>query len=251
MIERVSHSAIKDYQNCPLLFYYRKVLKLDLPDKGIHLHFGSAIHKALELYQTEKSDPVKIFQGEFTKDVLSKEEQEKHPELYDKGTELMEYYLSKEQILREDYGIKIVRTERKIIKEKVIDPATKVKMLFKEITGIIDFETEDDRLGDYKTAGKPYKQQDVDESLQPTMYYLLYFLEHGKLPASFVYIILLKKRKREPIQILETTRTMEDITNLINLINDIHRKVELKLYERGHGDDAWCDCFKYDNLLKI
>lgn len=251
LVKRISHSRLKDYLSCPLLFYYRGVLGLKLPEKPIHLHFGKAFHKGLELKHTEKQQSSEVFKKEFTDEELSSDDLQKYLELREKGIDLLHKYDELEDYLKEVLGIKIIKSEEKIEASNIKDPTTGTPLAFEEIVGVIDFETEDERIGDYKTSGKPYKQEDIDKSLQPTIYYLLYFIRHGRLPNAFIYIVFLKKRKREPIQVLQTQRTYEDITNLINLMNEVYSKVERKLFDRGHDDGAFCDCFRYDELLRI
>lgn len=248
MIERISHSAIRDYLSCPALFYYRHILKLRLPEKPVDLAFGKAMHLALELYQKFAVDPILTFCSNFSKD--DTDNIEKYLMLYEKGQDLLKEYLAQQELFK-IAKIEIVKTEEKLVMTDVIDPKTGTKLLFKELVGVIDFETKDERIGDYKTASKPYTADDILDSMQPTIYYLLYYLEHGKLPESFIYIVFLKKRKRDPIQILETARTFEDISQFILLANDVYRKVENKEFEKTHDEHAWCDCKKYEELLRI
>lgn len=242
-LTRVSHSAIKDYQSCPLLFYYRRVLEIKLPENPIDLYFGKAFHKGLELLEAKKSNPIEVFKKEFLPDGV--ENKLKFYQLRNKGTQLLEEYMQHHPYLE------IKSTEKFITKENVVDPTTGTKLKFKQLSGVIDFSTTDNKLGDYKTASKPYKQSDVDKSLQPTMYYLLYYLEYGKLPDAFIYIVFLKKRKSNPIQVLVTHRTMKDITKLIVLMNSIYTKVEQNKFPRTHNEHQFCDCWKYEELLKV
>lgn len=245
MIERVSHSALKDYLECPLLFLYKQVLKLELPEKPIHLHFGKALHRALELLEKDKVEPLPVFQKEFTSDLIAKEDLGTYLNLTEVGAKLIAYYLANKPKLD------IIKTEEKLTFSDVQDPATGLALAFKEITGIIDIETADGYLGDYKTSSHKYTQQEIDESLQPTFYYLLYYLEHKTFPKGFYYIVFLKKRKRDMLQLLTTTRTAKQVTELIILLNVIYSKVERKLFDRNHDESKFCDCYKFENLLRI
>lgn len=236
---------MKDYLSCPLLYYYRHVLGIELPESPIHLHFGKSLHRALELYEKDKIDPIATFKTEFIADKLKDSDSAKFLELRLKGQEMIVYYLKN----KPNYSI--IKTEEKIKMFNVIDPKSKIALKFEELTGIIDFEAEGDILGDYKTSSHPYTQEEVDQSNQPTMYYLLYFLKYKKLPKKFVYIVFLKKRKKDMIQVLETSRNFSDMTKLITLLNEIHAKVENKEFNRGHDENAFCDCFKFDELLRV
>lgn len=243
---RLSNSWIKDYEQCPLLFFYRHILKLQLDKTGVHLHFGKALHRALELYQKEKADLITTFKQEFLPAKISDEETAKYLELRVIGQELLRQF--PDSLANK---IEVTKTEEKLTFAGVVDPASKEKLLFTELTGVIDFETKDNRLGDYKTSGKPYTQEKVDSELQPTIYYLLYYLEHGKLPEGFIYVVFNKKRKRDAIQILETHRTLDDITAFILRANELYGKIERNEFERVHPEFERCDCYEYQKAVEI
>ena len=241
-VNRVSHSAIKDYQACPLLFLYRKVLQLELPTTSIHLHFGKALHLGLEKYELLKEDPKKVFLKAFTQDELDENDKRRFVEFSQTGVKMLQQYIS----TAKERNWKVTAAESKIVAKDIEKPA---KLLFSELSGVIDFETDDGSIGDYKTSSHKYKQQEVDESLQPTFYYLLKYIHEGKLPKRFIYVVFNKKRKRDMIQVLETHRTMKDIVKLIHLMNNIHEKVEKQMFSRLHGEKEYCDCFKYEEML--
>lgn len=246
----LSYSTLRDYMSCPLLFYFRKYLRLQLPDKSIHLEFGSAIHKGLELHEAEGKDPLKVFKKEFRLEILNDEDQLKYHDFVESAERVLGDYKIQEEDIKEMHDIEITKTEEYFKIENPVAPdGTKLK--FKNLTGVVDLITKDKSLGDYKTSSKKYKQAEVDESLQPTFYYFWYWLTYGELPNRFLYIIFLKKHKTDKIQVLETTRTLEDINKLVHLANEVYTKVESKQFERGHDDHAWCDCFKYEELLEL
>lgn len=243
---RVSHSSIKDYSACPLLFLYRKILYLELPYESVHLHFGKSLHRALELYSNGEKDYNGVFLNTFTPEKLEHKDLAKYYEFRETGLKMLEQYVQQNK----SFDWKVTKTEEKATFSNVEDPTTGTKLLFNEITGVIDFETNTGCLGDYKTSGHKYKQEEADSSLQPTLYYLLYWLKHKTLPKKFIYVVFLKKRKKDMIQILETKRTFKDITNLINTINKIYEKVEKEQFQRGHDSSTFCDCYKYEELLR-
>lgn len=245
MIEKISHSALRDYLRCPKLFYYRHVLKLNLPESPIDLVFGKALHKALEL--KDSKDMKKTFISEFKKELIDEKAHFKYEELSRKGLEFCERFRDEEDFL----SLRINKTEHKISKTGIKDPSSGLALKFNELVGVIDFLSEDGSIGDYKTSSHTYSQKEVDESLQPTMYYLLHWLEYGTLPTKFKYVVFLKKRKTCPIQVLTTTRTKEDITNLIKTCNEVYDKVEKREFKRSHGLGEYCDCFKFEELIKV
>jgi RecB family exonuclease len=243
--ERLSYSLLKDYERCPLLFFYRHILDLELPIKSVHLVFGKSLHKALELYAAEQKDLDITFKEDFKIEDVEKEELAKFLEYRNTGLAMLEQF---KEISKE---LKIVKTEQKILAQDIIDKLTGEKLKFRQLTGIIDFITEDKCCGDYKTSSHKYTQEEVDSSMQPTIYALLYYLTYKELPREFIYIVFLKKRKKDFIQILKTKRSFEDISAFITKANQLYRKIEERDFEKNHDDFGFCDCKQYTELLKV
>lgn len=245
LVEKISHSALKTYKECPALFFYKYVEKIEVDTNAMPLVFGKALHAALEHDFTGK-DMFKTFKEEFKPELLNAVDQLAHTEQFENGVRLLKEYEKAKPIIHALYGIEIKEVETYFKLENVFDPVTLDDLLFKYMTGRTDFVTTDDRIGDYKTSSKKYKQEDVDSSWQPTFYYIWYWMTYKKWPKSFIYIVFLKKHKREPIQVLETTRTPEQVSELITEINEVFKKVENREFERCHDDSKYCDCYKYE-----
>jgi len=245
---------------CPLLFYYRHVLGIRVAERPIPLVFGGAIHKAVELYEKNGDDPLEVFEDNFEPDKIdyfdrfgrelsTRQADDVYETNLENGFRLLDHFVEERETgILKDY--EVVSTER-YFRRRLRHPITHDRVKVRWMTGIVDFILEDGRFGDYKTSGKTYKQATVDESLQPTMYYLWYYLTYRRLPKSFVYIVFLKRRKTNPIQVLETHRTLTQLGELVDLINEIAVKVEKKQFKRSHGEKAYCDCFRYEKLLNV
>lgn len=250
MVESISHSALRDYIKCPLLYFYRHVLKLEFKYKPLNLHFGSCLHSALEVYERDQKDPLIVFMNQFTPDVLSLEDKLKHEEYHTIGLKMLQQFKDERETLRDLYDLDITSCERRFSLENVVSPIDGTKLKFKRVNGVIDFETKNQAIGDYKTSSHKYKQEEVDESEQPTIYAMEKLFSQGKLPKEFLFIVFLKKRKKDMIQVIKTTRTKEDIHKLILKMNWVYDRIEKELFHRGHGDDAYCDCYLFDELVK-
>lgn len=217
----------------------------------MNFHFGKSLHKGLELRATKEIDPVDTFKKEFKKDMLDDHDQLKHQEELENGIRLLEEYKLQEPFYNSVGAMKPIKAEEYFKLAGVKDPITNTPLKFEFMTGVVDAIFEDKKLCDYKTSSKKYSQEQVDESLQPTFYYLWYYTAYKELPKAFVYLVFLKRRKREPIQILETTRTKEDMSKLVTLCNEVYEKVEQRKFERTHSDFEYCDCMKYEQLLLV
>lgn len=249
-LEKISYTALRDYLKCPKLFLFRKILELPLETKQIELHFGSSIHKALELFHTKKLDPIITFQKEFTKDKLNKDEYAQWQDYIYMGNNFMKYYVNYQDTLLKVYNTNIIANERFFSLSGVKDPITGETCKIKRITGVVDYVTEDGKLGDFKTSKNKYTQEDIDTSLQPDFYYLWYYMTYHKLPTAFQYIVFVKSNKRDLIQVLETTRNLDDISRLIQTINIAFDNISQNKFEKGCNDNEYCDCKLYDAIFK-
>lgn len=251
-LTKISYSALRDYIKCPRLFLFRKILYLPLKTKQIELLFGGAVHRAIELYQKGiEKDVFKTFNTEFPKHRLSTEEQKNYQEYFYRGNRILKSYVEYQQTFAKIHGIEFAESEQGFTIENAVDPITGKPCKIPKITGIVDFIAKDTSLGDYKTSKKKYTQEDVDESLQPDFYYLWYYNKYGVLPKRFVYIVLLKEHKRDNIQVLETHRTLEDLSKLVEKINWVYAKVAENDYHVGCQNDAYCDCRLYDQIFNL
>jgi len=254
MLKKLSYSALRTYLSCPLLYWYRYVLKIKLPYKPIQLAFGSALHLALEKKITEPTlDSKKVFLSVFKyEDLFFKDtipyKRRYYRELITNGMRLLNFYFENYS----EHFNEIKSTEQKfkfILKNPVTGHSSKY---VKYITGITDYITKDKIIGDYKTSSKKYKQEEIDESLQPTFYYLWYYTLFEKLPAYFEYRVFLKKHKKEPLQIMKTKRTLEDLLGLYHLLEQQSKLIQARKFKRAiHSKYDFCDCKLYDTILKV
>ena len=254
MIEKMSYSALRNYLQCPLLYWYRSILKIKFPYKPVPLAFGSALHLALELkFKNKKTKPLKVFAENFLyKDLYFRPNVDFHKINYkenlENGKRLLTYFFE-----NHSEHLNNIKSAEQRFKFFLKNPATKKSSkIVRCITGITDYVTKDEGIGDYKTSTKKYKQKDIDESLQPTFYYMWYYNTYGKLPKYFEYIVFLKKHKREPIQIMRTHRTVDDIISLYHLIEQQGKLINARKFPRAiHAKYDFCDCKLYDSVLKV
>jgi hypothetical protein len=226
-------------------------MKLKLPNDPIQLVLGKSFHLALELAVKDGLDPVDVFTKDFTRDKLVGISLAKFQTEREEALRLLSFWKENGDELLKEAGIKIAQTEIPFEIQVEQDPLTKLKLSLPPIKGVIDFSTETKAIGDYKTSSKKYSQQMVDESDQPTFYCMERFISQGELPDKFVYIIFRKKIKRMPIQILTTSRTMTQVSALLADIQRVTNQINNKEFTLRHQDGEFCDCYLYEDMLKI
>ena len=252
-LEKFSPSMMIDYLSCPLLFYYRYVAKIRLPQKQIHLLFGSAIHRAVEAI-FEKEEPYSLFIETFDKNKLLNEEKGLHKEYLDLGHEMIKNYLNEYPTLNSLYELDKGKSEV-YIKRILKNPLTGEEMPI-PMSGRIDRLTDSDRIVEYKTSAKKWSANEIRSRVQTLLYNLWFYSEYGKVPEETLYIILLKKYKKvgrgETFQVLSKNCTLTELAGTFDEIKILLEKINNNEFDRPKGfHPKWCDCHRYEEELNL
>ena len=113
----------------------------------------------------------------------------------------------------------------------ILDISTGLFESSRDILGKIDLIS-DDGVVELKTSARSVNQRAVDTSLQLTLYSWAYRMIFGHEEKSLKTIALLKTAKSS-IQTIETCRTTEDHSRLMELISQVIRAVELRVFYRN------------------
>jgi predicted RecB family nuclease len=108
------------------------------------------------------------------------------------------------------------------------------------IVGFIDMIQNDGVPIDIKTASKRWSQDKADNSLQATFYIAtLEQLGMIKLPATFKFMVF-TKTKNPAVQVLETTRTHQDVFALYSRVNEVWKAIQREVFTPTDPDNWWC-----------
>lgn len=253
-VTALSASSIRDYKNCPLLFYYRHVLKLRLPQKQLNLVFGGAVHNGIEVYHNtnDVEEAIAKFKKSFQFIRLAPEERNEYYPHKAEGERLIREYVAHQPYMTDVYGIDPNGVSETKFEKILVDPFTGEELTM-PIRGRIDRVTATGQVVEYKTSKKKYKQDETDLLDQATIYSWVTELDLQREIEGVYYVVFLKGRKSDPIQILKTKRTKEDYVRLFRETKNIIKQIEKGRFERGcSGYKAkWCDCRKYEEALEI
>lgn len=249
-IRSISHSMIRDYLNCPKLFYYRYILNVKLLSKNINLIFGSAIHKAVENFYND-TDPFEGFNQEFKKEKITPFDEKEFTEHCNEGKRLIENFRDSIGEFERYHGITRQGDSEIKFREWFKDPVTGT-LLRIQSSGRFDRLTHSGQLLEIKTSSKPYKQDEINEATQASMYMLARLMQTNEIPREFFYIIFIKGRKKDPIQVLRTTRTKEELSQFFQTIDLILKGIQGGQFGEGTGFmHKFCDCKEYEKALLI
>ena len=257
----LSASSLRTYNSCQKLFYYQYVLGMRLPKKPIQFLFGGAFHKGIEAYY-EKKDPVKTFLKHFDfKELRSSGSREKDKAIFKKnkevGIKLMEYWKEHAAEIHQIYDIALKGKSEDRFKGWWNHPFSKKQRLPIAINGIYDRTTNANQILEFKTSSHLYKQDDVDTRDQASIYIYQYYLQYGVWPKDFYFIVFIKGRKNNPIQVLRTKRTKEQLTQMYEkielTIDSLKNKRTERDFKYGEGffHKNYCDCKLFEKSLLL
>ena len=254
-------TALNNYLNCPLEFYYRNLIRIPSP-KNETLEFGSAVHHALEMmFNRMKDHPNKDFPKKETvvddfisymyrhRESFTKEEFERRMEY---GKEVLEQYYTK----RINGFNKIVSVERNIRNVMVDGVPLKGKIDKMEFDGhfvnVVDYKT-----GNPDNATKKLKNPTIDppnggDYWRQAVFYkiLIDNNEQGKYQVRSTEFDFIEPNAKKEIKSQKVEITKEDTDLVREQIVSVWEKIKEREFYKGCGkeDCHWCNFVKTNKL---
>ena len=257
-------TALNNYLNCPLEFYYRNLIRIPSP-KNETLEFGSAVHHALEMmFNRMKEHPNKDFPkkeiviDDFIsymyrhRESFTKEEFERRMEY---GKEVLEQYYNK----KINHFNKIVSVERNIRNVMVDGVPLKGKIDKMEFDGhfvnVVDYKT-----GNPDNASKKLKNPELDppnggDYWRQAVFYkvLIDNSEQGKYQVRSTEFDFIEPNAKKEIKSQKVEITKEDTDLVRAQIVAVWHKIQSREFYKGCGkeDCHWCNFVKTNKLEVI
>ncbi len=252
-LTRFSPSMLIQYVNCPLEFYYKNIAKIKLPEKRLHLEFGTGVHAGIEA-MFNQLDPYEHFKLGFNKDNLLDEEKHEYDEYFKLGMEMIKNYLKDHETLEKLYNLNDGISEL-YIRRTIVNPLTGETSSL-PLSGKIDRLTTEGRIIEYKTSKNKWNPNDIAFKLQTLLYNLWYYAEYGKTAKETVYIILIKKYKKvgkgETTQVLANHSSLDDLASAFDEVEMLLHKIKNREFDRPTGYHAkWCSCWELEKTLNL
>lgn len=242
-----SVTQLNTYLACPYKYYLQYQEKLSWEKVPSGVAFGAAVHRTIERFNKSLIDgwmdgrmgeksAIELFVSEWATESGREEVEFKHPdeqeELTDKGKRLIQLYS------QQFADIKPQAVER-IFRLPILDVSTGLFEGSRDIQGKIDLIA-DGGIVEIKTSARSVNQREADTSLQLTLYSWAYRMIHGAEEKALKTVALLKTATPK-IQVVQTCRTADDHTRLMELISQVIRAVELQIFYRNPNTRYGCD----------
>lgn len=110
----------------------------------------------------------------------------------------------------------------------------------RNLLGVLDLADERGVVTDFKTAKRSRNQNDAHDSVQLSIYAAAYEAKYGKPPAEVRLDVLVDLKKETKRQVLQSTRSKDDLVALANRVNTVAKLVEAGIYAPATSGAWWC-----------
>lgn len=238
MTDTFSASRIGTYQTCPRLYYYQYINRHEQP-KHILTLMGSALHKAIEAFYTQGTQPLSVFSREFYGSLRHAD-----IELGVRGKESpAEVFLIGKAILESiDWSFKPRQIE---LGFNLPFPSKEEPIC--NMRGFIDMILEDNTLVDHKSGKTKPSRKKLTENTQFLVYMWAYRELYGQFPER-MYWHHLRTAELVEVKIDNFDQRLEELEHLIKKIqaDTAYEKVEqngfcrnvCNFYEKCWGENV-------------
>jgi len=221
-----SITQLNQYLHCPYSYMCQYVHRVPWSHTPSSLAFGSVCHSAIEqfnrsLMNDSPIDLPQLFEAEWD-DTEAEFKANEKDEMKERGIKLMEMFV-------EEFSDAKPQAVEKRFRLPLIDPSG--TFYGRDIVGVIDCIA-DDTIIEYKTSARSLKQKDADESIQLSLYSWAYQMSYGKTEEA-IKLIALVRTKQPRIQVFETQRSKGDHITAFQILSDVIRAVDLKVFYRN------------------
>lgn len=247
IIDFMSQSMIGQMYRCPAQFEFRYIKGIIIPP-GVAARRGTSVHTSAQATHLLKIRTGEDLPVDYLTDLAS--------DTYKKLVKEEGVYICKadmgdrNKIIQNghDAAIRLTKLYRNrvapYVKPLLVERRVELDVgLEIPVQGTLDLVTEDKVLADLKTTEKSYSQEQVDSSIQLTLYSMLAEKACGFWPTPA--IVALVDTKEPKAQIVKTTRNKADADRLVSRIQIMLQQIKAGLFPPCTPDswvcsEKWC-----------
>lgn len=123
----------------------------------------------------------------------------------------------------------------------MVEQAVKIELPGpRDLLGVIDLLDDQDRITDFKTAGKKKSQADADDNIGLSVYAASFQSIHKRPPALVQLDTIVRSKTKIERQVIQSVRTAADMDALANRINVVSRQIEAGIFPPATPGAYWC-----------
>lgn len=239
----LSASSINEYMECGLSYKFRCIDRIEFEHTSDSLLMGQVLHKTIEdFYQGKKNHQhltLEMLQQKLEEHWQNALEDE--PNIFYKEGKDAQSCLTEGKELIATFYRELPPEEFKVVGTEMAF-SLEIEGLEIPIIGVMDLVLLDEESGqiiivDHKTSSRAYSKDDVEKSLQLTLYYMAakhFGYEGDEILLRFDCLI---KNKKPRLEQYYTIRTDEDENRLVKKIQHIHQAIEQEIFIPN--DTSW------------
>lgn len=239
----LSASGINDYLECSLSYKFSRVDRIEFEHTSDALLMGQVIHKAIEAYYQAKKNNLVLtledLQNRFEEHWLNALEDE--PKVHYKEGKDAETCLKEGRELIATFYRELPVEDFKVVATEMAF-SLNIEGLEIPLIGVMDLllmdpESNQIIIVDHKTSSRAYSKDDIEKSLQLTLYYMAakqYGYEGEDILLRFDCLI---KNKKPRLEQYYTVRTDEDEKRLVKKIQQVWNAIGQNIFIPN--DSSW------------
>jgi hypothetical protein len=111
----------------------------------------------------------------------------------------------------------------------------------RDLLGVIDLLDDQDRITDFKTAGKKKSQADADDNIGLSVYAASFQSIYKRPPALVQLDTIVRTKTRIERQVVQSERSEADMAALAARINVVSRQIEAGIFPPASPGAWWCN----------
>jgi RecB family exonuclease len=244
MSDHISVTQLKMYLRCPLQYKFRYIDNLIIPPASA-ITLGKTIHQTLEenfsqKVKTQQDLPLNYLKDYFS-DVWEIEAKETQFEKDEKPGKI------------KDEGINLVSVYHKTHSPKILPISVEEEFELEfensplRLKGYIDLIDRNKIIIDHKIKSRSMNQQDAEQDLQLTAYYLAYKIKKQKPPQGLRFDVIVRT-KTPKIQQITISKTDEDTTRFLKILTQVTKAISSGIFYPH--ESYFCNVCGYKKLCK-
>lgn len=233
-IQHLSASSINKYLMCPRSWKFHYLDNISAPT-NTNLLFGSAFHDVVEAYILNKELSLQdLWEKQWRQTVENCHDilwdTKSYTELEQQGYRMLQSYQI--QHLLDNLKPQVVN------EQPMIEKYLKAEVDSIPLVGYIDFIQADNRVADFKTAARAWRQGDAANKLQPPLY--IYLLEANDYQVSREFLFHVFTKNNGNAITCQHTVTDRQIAFTLDTVRSVWGGIQAGVFSPASSYGWWC-----------
>jgi len=244
MTDHISVTQLKMYLRCPLQYKFRYIDGLKIPPPST-ITLGKTIHQTLEENFSQKVKTKKDLPLEYLKDYFS--------DIWDIEAKETQFEEGEKPGKVKDEGINLISVYHKTHSPQIIPISVEEEFELEfensplKLKGYIDLIDKNRTIIDHKVKSRSMTQQDAEQDLQLTAYYLAYKIKKKTPPQGLRFDVIVRT-KTPKIQKILISKTDQDTIRFLKILTQVTCAIKSGIFYPH--ESFYCNVCGYRELCR-